>query len=121
MTATAPALQPDFPPEGLPGNGVALDIDRCLEELAKLAQTELSTPAFYAALLDRALRVLPAVGGAAWQCTTGRAELLCQSHLPQPLADRQRPALLENGQPARGPHCLPAHARAADNYVCDHP
>jgi HlyD family secretion protein len=121
MTATAPALQPAFPSEGLPGSGAVPDIDRCLEELAELAQTELSIPAFYAALLDRVLRVLPAVGGAAWACASGRAELLCQSRFPQPLVDRQRPALLENGQPPIHACCLPAHARAADNYPCDHP
>src|SRR5512134_175581 len=90
---TPQSTAPPIPPELLAGehylaNGAAAEVDRCLEELARLAQTELSLQAFYAALLDRALRVLPAVGGAARRSGAGRSELLAQRDFPQPLLGR---------------------------------
>ncbi|MCI0357510.1 MAG: hypothetical protein L0211_03370, partial [Planctomycetaceae bacterium] len=61
-------------------SGAAVEVERCLEELAQLAQSELAVADFYAALLDRALRVLPAVGGAAWQVLgAGQAVLVSQN------------------------------------------
>jgi len=101
----------------------SLELERCVEELAQLAQSELAPADYYTALLDRALRVLPAVGGAAWQLpAAGRAELLSQIHFPQPLVDRRRPAVPENGQPIlQDPFVLPAFARASSLYPCDHP
>lgn len=103
-------------------NGASSEIDHCLEELSRLAQSELSAQDFYAALLDRALRILPAVGGAAWQLTSGHAELICQLRFPQPLVDRQRPVALEPaGTKGHRAFYLPANARAADRYPGDHP
>jgi multidrug efflux pump subunit AcrA (membrane-fusion protein) len=100
-----------------------LDVDRCLEELAQLAQSELAPRDFYAALLDRALRVLPAVGGAVWQrLEKGRAELLCQLHFPEPMVDRRRPALPDSISPPQPESfVLPAYARASSLYPADNP
>jgi len=104
-------------------SGAAAEVERCLEELAQLAQSEPGVPGFYAALLDRALRVLPAVGGAAWQVLPGQpAKLVCQNGFPQSLVDRKRPATGENGEAAGcQPFVLPAFARASAVYPCDHP
>lgn len=103
-------------------NRASADIDRCLEELTSLAQSELSVQEYYAALLDRALRILPAVGGAAWQVVSGRAELLVQMRFPQALMERQRPIAIEkDGTDGHKTFCVPAYARASDSYPIDHP
>jgi hypothetical protein len=104
-------------------NGAALEVDRCLEELAQLAQTELVQAGFYAALLDRAVRVLPAVGGAVWRLLpTGEAELISELHFPQPLVARQRLSVLTRGLAAKPQSSsIPAYARASAHYPCDHP
>ena len=54
-----------------PRDEAALDIERCLEELAQLAQSDLAPAAFHSALIDRALRLLPATGGAVWRLLPG--------------------------------------------------
>src|SRR5262245_15548049 len=120
--SAAPAIRPELRAQERNTSGAAAEVDRCLEELSHLAQTELSIQAFYSALLDRALRMLPAVGGAAWRWTTGRTELLAQRDFPEPLQRRQRTPLPKNGQsPVEQAFCLPAQARASDGYAADHP
>ncbi len=104
-------------------NGAALEVERCLDELAQLAQSEPVERDFYAALLDRAVRVLAAEGGAAWQISTGRsARLISQVHLPRPLIDLAQPVMEAAGSwPAAEPVVLPPFARASARYPCDHP
>src|SRR5262245_5802995 len=103
--------------------GAVSEVDRCLEELAPLAQSDLAVAAFYAALLDRALRVLPAVGGAAWQVLPDEpAKLVSQNGFPQALIDRKGPAARDNGHlNTLQPFVLPPFARASARYPCDHP
>jgi len=105
-----------------PHDEAVLDIERCLEELAQLAQSELTPPAFYNALIDRALRLLPATGGAVWRLLpSGSAELLSQISFPQPLLDRQPVATASGAAPSNKPFVLPSMAKASAQYPCDHP
>jgi len=69
------------------GNGRTWrEIDHLVEELAALAQADLSPEAFYAALLDKALAALAANGGAVWQLpVNGPATLLAKVNFPPDL------------------------------------
>ncbi len=120
--ANLDALPHDLPPAGNT-NGSVQEIDRCLEELAQLAQTVLAERDFYAALLDRAVRLLAAEGGAAWRIGPQAAPtVIAQVHLPRPLVELPEPALAALGTRRSGePLVLPPLARASARYPCDHP
>ncbi len=107
---------------GADSNG-ALEVDRCLEELAQLAQTDLSPRAFYGALLDRTVRVIAAVGGAVWRLPcSGDSELVGEFRFPSPLVDRQHSALSAQRREATPQtFVLPAYARKSAHYPSDHP
>jgi multidrug efflux pump subunit AcrA (membrane-fusion protein) len=108
---------------GTASNRTALEVDRCLEELAQLAQSDLSPQDFYVCVLDRALRLLPSVGGAVWQMRpAGEAELISRSSFPPPLLDRPRRAAEVNGQPAEPQtRSIPAFARGSALDPSGHP
>jgi biotin carboxyl carrier protein len=55
----------------LPGNDALQEIDDLLEEVAHLARSDSAPEAFHLELLDRAVRVLAATGGAVWIRTAG--------------------------------------------------
>ena len=126
-TVTSDSARPDVDKELRPAGGrfeygVSLEIEHCLQELAHLTQSELSAQEFYAALLDRALRLLPAVGGAVWQMSSGSADLIGANRFPQPLLDQKRPAASQNGKlNDHRPFFLPAYARSAEGYPSDYP
>jgi multidrug efflux pump subunit AcrA (membrane-fusion protein) len=62
------------------------EIDQLVEELAALAQADVSRETFYAALLDKALAALAASGGAVWQLAVNRpATVLAQINFPPTL------------------------------------
>ena len=95
----------------------ALEVERCLEELSQLAQSDLPPRDYYAALLDRVLRVLSALGAAAWHVAAGETKtLLSQVRFPRLLLNSQRRLALKDGQLV-----LPPFARAGARYPCDHP
>jgi multidrug efflux pump subunit AcrA (membrane-fusion protein) len=72
-------------------------IDRCLEQLSQLAQSEPPEIEFYEALLVQLLAVLPAAGGAAWRLhPTAPTQLLSQKHFPPPLLSSSRPLPVES-------------------------
>lgn len=89
QSAEQPA-QFDLPPaDDAPEHGPArsaAEIDRCLDALSQLAQSEVSEAEFYEGLLDRLLAIAPALGGAVWQLHPRmRAQILCHRHFPQRL------------------------------------
>jgi hypothetical protein len=111
---------PAHPSAGL---DAALEVDRCLDELSRLAQTAISRQDFYAALLDRAICVLAAEGAAAWYAPAGEPRtLLAQIRFPRPLLSSDRGFSGGSGsQRLTEVVVLPPFARAGARYPSDHP
>jgi len=102
-------------------NGSAA-VDECLAELGELAQTEQSPQSFYAALLERALAVFPAVGAAIWQCSPGNEpRLIRQLRFPPPLLARHPTGVAQGQQTSPIAVAIPAYARASALIRVDHP
>ena len=103
------------------------EIDELVDDVARLAESDLPVGEFHAGLLQRAVRGLAAIGGAIWiQTGSGQIALTCQIHLDaMPLAenwaDAQRhthilAAALSTGKSSViSPHsAMAGHAQAAN-------
>ena len=104
-----------------PGDEVLHELDDLVDQIARLADSDLAPDGFFAELLDRAVTALAAVGGAVWLNTDGRLRLQHQANLDEtqlagsPENQRRHEELLLGVMQARDAKIvLPHSGQAAD-------